>query len=224
MCTFLSTNQATFLVYKLTFQILKRGDHKPGSSATNDGSCKSSTRVTTVAQRLEVCRPGSAWKPRLGLVFERLHEIEARASGLRPYAVSAWGRLRLRPRLSTSRYERALKKTKLTNHTLRRCDSQEIDTRWQFNRDGLHLHHPAHHSEAYFHCIQARIGLFNGQCTAPAQAAAHGFENFELEPWAVRGRRDGLATAWLAPAGSKLPRNLYQRCSNFPYSTHFLFW
>ncbi len=35
---------------------------------------------------------------------------------------------------------------------------------------------------------------------APAQAVAHGFENFELEPWAVRGHRDGLTTAQLAPA------------------------
>ncbi len=81
------------------------------------------------------------------------------------------------------------------------CNSQEIDTQWQFNTDGLHLHHPAHHSETYFHCIQAKIGWFNGQCMALAQAAAHGFENFELEPWAVRGCRDGLTTAWLAPAG-----------------------
>ncbi len=47
--------------------------------------------------KLEVCQPGSAWKPWLGLIFEqlRLHEIEAQASGLmqgRPGAGSGSGR------------------------------------------------------------------------------------------------------------------------------------
>ncbi len=97
------------------------------------------------------------------------------------------------------------------------ADSQWISNQYQFKTDNLHLHHPTQHPKVYFRCIQAIMGCFNGQCKAPARAAAH-----ELRAWAMSRRRDGLSTARLSPTGYGRPKQAAQTsiyaCANPTFS------